>query len=127
MSTQEVAAQVRAAFENLGETLSNAIINLTPTGAEYDPWGGENTTPEAEPTSTPATAEPKPEPATEPIDTTIDETPDIAAIREILARLAAQGESEKIKQALTQLGASKLSNLPVEKHAQLLHLLEIGK
>lgn len=122
MSTQEVAAQVRAAFENLGETLSNAIINLTPTGAEYDPWGGENTTPEAEPTPTPAA-----EPATEPIDTTIDETPDIAAIRETLARLAAQGKSEKIKQTLTQLGASKLSNLPVEKHAQLLHLLEIGK
>lgn len=122
MSTQEIAAQVRAEFENLGETLANAIISLTPAGAEYDPWGGENTPPAQAPT-----AEPEPAPATEPIDTTIDETPDIAAIRETLAKLAAQGKSEKIKQALTQLGASKLSNLPVEKHAQLLHLLGIGE
>lgn len=122
MSTQEIAAQVRAEFENLGETLANAIISLAPVGAEYDPWGGENTPPEAEPTPTPAA-----EPASEPIDTTIDETPDIAAIRETLAGLAAQGKSEKIKQALAQLGASKLSNLPVEKHAQLLHLLGIGE
>lgn len=115
-TTSELAARVRAAFENLGQALAEVLNHLAPQGANYNPWPPETQTDQ----TGGETDQTGGETGEEGQEISLDQ------IRATLADLSAQGKTKQIKKALTKLGATKLSELNPTQYPQLLQTLQTG-
>ncbi|TYR15604.1 hypothetical protein [Corynebacterium urealyticum] len=67
---------------------------------------------------------PAAEKTTDPAPAPVPDTPDLAAVRAILGALARDGHTAEVKQLLTDMGVSRLSDLPADQYPALLDKAE---
>lgn len=118
-----------AAINSLAEALagsksgSTTVVNYAP---EVTATAEEPIAQEVETNEEPDKSEPTPDPDPAPAPETTEPAPTVTLeeVRAKLAKLSQAGKQAQVKALITQFGASKLTEIPAEKYAELMAAAE---